>query len=165
MVLNPLDQIHLVTMAATFVIFLLTLLVLRRVAFLPLIDVMERRSARIEAARAQKAEGESLLRNAQLQADEAVAAAKAEAARILGSARDEIAAIRRAKMAQATTEAEAILARGREEVLALRASEETQLAKQLFASVGKALTTMIGPVEDSAVRLMVNRVMAAKEAG
>jgi F0F1-type ATP synthase membrane subunit b/b' len=51
MALNPLAQIQVVTIAAMIVIFLVTLLLLRRVFFLPLIDVMERRAARIGGAR------------------------------------------------------------------------------------------------------------------
>jgi F-type H+-transporting ATPase subunit b len=165
MVLDPLDQIHLVTTTATVVIFLVTLFVLRRVVFLPVIEVMERRSARIEAAQLRKAEAEALLRGAQVQADEAMTSAKAEAARILAGAREEMSGTRRERMAKANTEAEAILALGREEVATLRAAAEARLAEELHSSVGKALTAMIGPVEDPAVRLMVNRALATGEGG
>ena len=165
MVLDPLDQIHLVTTVATVVIFLLTLLVLRRVVFLPVIDVMERRRARVEAARTRKAEAEALLQSAQRQADEAVNTAKAEAGRILGGVREEVAGVRREKMLAASAEAETILTKGREEVATHRAAEEARLAEELFAAVGKTLTAMIGPVEERAVRLVVSRALSAKEAG
>ena len=165
MVLDPLDQIHLVTTVATVVVFLLTLFVLRRVVFLPVIEVMERRRVKIEAARAHKAEAEALLENVQRQADEALNGAKAEAARILGGVREELGGVRREKMAAASTEAEAILGRGREELAVLRAAEETRLAEELYVSVDKTLTAMIGPVEEHAVRLVVSRALSAKEAG
>jgi F-type H+-transporting ATPase subunit b len=165
MLLDPLDQIHLVTTVATVVIFFLTLLVLRRVVFLPVIEVMERRRARIEAAQTRKAEAEALLQSAQRRADEAVNTAKAEAARILGGVREEVAGARREKMLAASAEAETILTRGREEVATLRAAEEARLAEELLAAVGKTLTAMIGPVEEPAVRLVVSRALSAKEAG
>jgi len=165
MVLNPLDQIHLITTLTTVVIFFLTLLVLRRIVFDPLIEVMERRREKIEAAAIRKARAEAQLQSAQRQADEAVTAAKAEAARMLIGVHEELAGIRREKMAKASTEAEAVLARGREEIAGLRAEEEARLAEELYASVERALTAMIGPVDERAVRLVVGRALAAKEAG
>jgi F-type H+-transporting ATPase subunit b len=164
MVLDPLGQIHLVTMAAIIVIFLVTLLLLRRICFLPLIAVMDQRAARIEAARTRKAEAEALLKSAQLETDQILSAAHAEAERLVAQVVAETAGIRSERMAKASAEAEAILAKGREGVLAVTQSEDARLTEELCACVGKTLTTMIGPVDDTAVRFMVNRVVTAKEA-
>jgi hypothetical protein len=69
-----------------------------------------------------------------------------------------------AKRAAADAEAEAILARGRDEILALRRSEEARLAEELCTCVGQTLARMTGQVDEKAVRFLVNRVLAAKEA-
>lgn len=163
MVLDPLGQLNAVTIGAVVAIFLATFWLVRR-SLLPLIEVMERRTARIAAARAQKAEAEVALRGAQAEAASARAAATGEVERAAATSRDEVAEVRRARLAQATAEAEAIAAAGREEVLALRQAEEAKLADELYACVRQALTKMIGPVDETAVRFMVGRVLAAKEA-
>jgi F-type H+-transporting ATPase subunit b len=165
MALNPLAQIQVVTIAAVIVIFLVTLLLLRRVFFLPLIEVMERRAARIGSARAREAEADELAANAQREAEQARALTQAEATRVLAQTREDIAASRSARMAQARAEAEAILAKGREDVRALKQVEEGRLATELSACATAALRRAIGPVDDAAVRLVVKRVLAAHAAG
>jgi F-type H+-transporting ATPase subunit b len=165
MILDPLSQIHPITMAGIVVIFLVTLLLLRRVFFLPLLTVMERRAARIEAARAGKAEAERLLARARVEAEQALSGAREEATRLADRVEAETAALRTERLARASAEAEAILAGGREEVLALARAQEARLAEELHACVTQALTRMIGTVDDAAVRLVMKRVLAAKEAG
>ena len=164
MVLDPLGQINLVTMGAIIVIFLLTLLGLRRICFVPLIEVMERRAARIEAARAQKAEAEEVLARAQQEAAQALSRAREEAERVVAKITEETASLRNARLARATAEVETILAAGRDELAALKRTEDARLAEELCASVTRTLTRMIGPVEETTVRFMVTRVLARKEA-
>jgi F0F1-type ATP synthase membrane subunit b/b' len=164
MALDPLAQINLITIGAIIVIALVTLFLLRRICLVPLITVMERRAARIEKARAQLAEASAVLASAQLKADQARSAAREEADRMVAKFTDETTEMRRARMAAAAAEAEAILAAGREEILTLRQSEDAKVARELSSSVSNTLTRMIGPVEDTTVRFMVARVLAAKEA-
>jgi F0F1-type ATP synthase membrane subunit b/b' len=165
MALNPLAQIHLVTILAVILITLVTMLLLRRIFFLPLIEVMERRAAKIEAARARKAAGEAALRGAEAEAEQLLAAAAVQAAGLAAGVQEEVAGLRTERLARAGAEAEAILARGREELVALGKAEENRLHTELCACVTRTLATMIGPVDDSAVRFMVHRVLAAKEVG
>ena len=162
MILDPLSQIHPVTMAAIIVIFLVTLFLLRRIFFLPLRAVMQQRAARIQAARAGKAEAERLLEHARAEAEQALSAAREEATRLAARVEAEAAALRVERLAHATTEAEAILAGGREEVQALSRSEEARLAEELHACAAQALTRMIGTVDDAALRLVLKRVLAKK---
>ena len=162
MILDPLSQIHPVTMAAIIVIFLVTLFLLRRIFFLPLLAVMQQRTARIEAARAGKAEAERLLERARAEAEQALAAAREEATRLAARVEAEAAALRVERLARAAAEAEAILAAGREEVQALGRAEEARLAEELHACAVQALTRMIGTVDDAALRLVLKRVLAKK---
>jgi F0F1-type ATP synthase membrane subunit b/b' len=165
MALDPLAQIHLVTILAVILITLTTLLLLRRIFFLPLIEVMEQRAAKIEAARTQMAAGEAALRAAEAEAERVLAAAAVEAARLAAGVQEEVAGLRTQRLARAGAEAEAILAQGREAVAALGLVEENRLQTELCVCVSRTLATMIGPVDDSAVRFMVHRVLAAKEVG
>ena len=57
---------------------------------------------------------------------------------------------------------EAILAAGREEVQALGRVEEARLAEELHACATQALTRMVGTVDDGALRLVLQRVLAKK---
>jgi F0F1-type ATP synthase membrane subunit b/b' len=126
---------------------------------------MQRRAARVEAARAGKAEAERLLEQARSEAERALAQAREEAGRIAAAAEAEAMALRGERLAGAAAEAEAVLAAGREEVRALARSEEERLERELHACVTGALSVMIGTVDEPAARLVIGRVLAAKEAG
>jgi len=165
MSLDPLAQFHLVTIVAVILITLVTLLLLRRICFLPLIEVMEQRAGKIEAARTQKAAGEAALQAAEATAEQVLAAAAVEAARLAAGLQQEVASLRTERLGRASAEAEAILARGREEVAALGKAEESRLQTELCDCVSRTLAMMIGQVDDSAVRFMVHRVLAVKEGG
>jgi F0F1-type ATP synthase membrane subunit b/b' len=165
MSLDPLAQVHLVTIMAVVVITVGTLLLLRRVFFLPVLEVMERRAAKLEAVRVQKAAGELALRAAEAEAERELAAATDEAARLATKVEEEIDRLRAERLGRAGVEAEAILARGREELVALRQAEESRLQTELCDCVSRTLVSMTGQVDQSAVRFMVHRVLGAKEAG
>ena len=164
MSLNPLAQIDFITMGAIVVIFLVTLFLLRRIAFVPVITVMEQRSARIDAARARKAEADRLLHQAHEESDAALAAAKTEAERIAEQSKQEAAQRRSEALAKASAEAERILNAGRDEVQALRISEQAALRTELQSCVADTLRKMLGSVDDAAVRLTVSRVLESTEA-
>ena len=165
MSLDPLAQLNLVTIGATVLIFLLTLLLLRRICFLPLLAVMERRAARVEAALARKLEADRLLDAARIEADRVLGAAREQAERLAARTREEAAQLRAERLAAARAEAEAIQTRGGEEVAALRQTEAARLEAELCGSVSRTLARIVGQVDESAVRFMVNRVLTAKEAG
>jgi F-type H+-transporting ATPase subunit b len=137
MVLDPVAQLHLVTILAIIAIFVMTLMVLRRTVFLPLISVMEARTARIEAARAGKVEAAAGLAAAQAEATRILDGARETAAGIVEKAHRDAAEAGAARIAEASAEAEAILARGREETEALRQSEAVRLGEELHACIGR----------------------------
>jgi F-type H+-transporting ATPase subunit b len=164
MSLDPLAQIHAVTIAAVVLIFLATLVVLRRVALVPVIAVMEQRATRIEAARSARAEADGLLENARREAGETLSAARAEAERMAERSRQDARERRSAALARAGREAEAILSRGRDEVQALRQAEDARLRAELYSCASQTLAKMLGTVDGAALRLMVNRVLEGTEA-
>lgn len=164
MVLDPLAQLNLLTIGAIILIALLTLLVLRRVFFLPLLEVMERRAARIEAARARKAAAEAAMAAAEAEAGVLLDQAKAEAEGIAAKVQVEMAALRAERLGKASAEAEAVLAGGREEVLALGNAEAAALEGELFGCVNRTLARMIGTPDEASIRYLVQRVLTGTEA-
>jgi F-type H+-transporting ATPase subunit b len=164
MSLNPLEQLNLITMAAIAAIFLATFLILRKVFFLPLIDVMEKRARKLERARATYDEAGALVEKARGDAGKIVAEASNEADRLSKHVTDEISRMREPKIAEATAEAESVLARGREEVSRLKESQQATLKEHLLACSRQTLVKMIGEVDEHALRFVVTRVLAARGA-
>lgn len=164
MSLNPLAQINLITIGSVMLIFVVTLIVLRRVCFVPIITVMERRAANIAAARSLRDDAQGVLAAAQRDADAQLAAAKAEADRIAAECREEIAQRRTTALARANEEAEAVLALGKDEIRALHHSENARVTSELQRCVAATLTKMLVPVDDAGVRLMVQRALDVRAA-
>ncbi len=163
--LNPLEQLNLMTMAAMAAIFLAAFIVLRKIFFIPLITVMEKRDEKIERARARYGEAEALIKKAREEAGHITAEATETAERLAEEAKGEIVRVRDAKRAQAGSEADAILSRGREEVTRLKEAEQARLKEQLLACSRQTLVKIIHEVDDDALRLVVSRVLTSRGAG
>lgn len=162
MELNPLTQINLITISAIIVIFLTTHFILRKIFFLPVIEVMEKRTARIEAAKAKRSETESLLEAAQLKSEAILTEAQEEAERIAEEAKGEMVKAREARIAQANAEADEILTKGRDEGQKLRQIEQAKLKEDLCVCVNLTLNKMIGKVDEKTVRYVANKALASK---
>jgi F0F1-type ATP synthase membrane subunit b/b' len=164
MVPDPLAQIDPLAIAGVSAIFLVTFLLLRRMCLVPLVEVMERRAGRIEAAGAARAEAEGVLRQARAEADRLLAAAREEAGRIAEAAKEERSRAREARMAVARESADAAVAAGREAIQSLARAQEAAVADHLRACVCEILTRLVGEVDEPRVRFLVARALAAKEA-
>jgi F0F1-type ATP synthase membrane subunit b/b' len=162
--LNPLEQLNLVTMAALAAIFLATFFILKKVLFLPLIEVMEKRADKLERAHARYEQADALIRQAQEEAAKIAAEAAETAERFSADVKRELAGIREAKHALANAEAENILARGRAEAARIKGTEQSRLKDHLLACSRQTLLKMIPTVDEDALRLVVNRVLTAREA-
>lgn len=162
--LNPLEQLNLVTMAAMAAVFLVTFFILRKVLFIPLIEVMEKRAVKLERAHARYQQAETLIRQAQDEAARISAEAAETAERFSADVKRELAGIRESKSALANTEAETILARGRAEAARIKGMEQARLKDQLLACSRQTLVKMIPTVDEDALRLVVSRVLTAREA-
>lgn len=159
--LNPLEQLNLITMAAIAAIFLMTFFALRKLFFIPLIEVMEKRADKIERARSRYDEAGALLEKAREEAGKIAADAEGTAERLAEEVKGKIARTRDSKRAQAGAEADAILARGREEVARLKEAEQARLKEQLLACSRQTLVKIIPEVDEDALRLVISRILAA----
>jgi F0F1-type ATP synthase membrane subunit b/b' len=164
MSLDPISQLNLVTIVGVVVLFVITLLILNRVFFAPLLGVMQSRDAKIEKGRQIRAEAERLIAEAQLLAEQVRTDSAAERERAVTAIRADIAASRDARVARAMAEGEAILAAGRDEVAKVRASEQAKMRDSLTACVVETLSSMLERVDERAVRAMVDRQLAQKAA-
>lgn len=164
MSLNPLEQINLITMAAVAVIFLATSLILRRVFFLPLIDVMEKRTRKLERARTLYADADALVERSREEAARMVAESTEEADRLTQEVKDELIRIREARIAEANAEAQSILTRGRNEVVVIKEAEQGKSKEQLLVCCRQTLVKMIGEVDEDTLRFVVSRVLSVREA-
>jgi F0F1-type ATP synthase membrane subunit b/b' len=160
--LNPLEQLNLITIAAIAAIFLMTFLVLRRVFFLPLIEVMEKRDGKLERSLARYQESGALIEQAEAEAKRIATEAAAAAERLFDDARGEVARFREAKRAEASAEAEIIITQGRDEVARLRETEQARLNEHLVACSRQTLLKMLHEVNEETLQSIVNRVLTAK---
>ena len=162
--LNPLEQLNLITMAAIAAIFLVTLFILRKVFFIPLIDVMEKRADKLERSRSRYEEASTLIEKAQEGAKRIAAEAAETAEHLSDEVKAELARIRESKRAEASVEAESILARGRNEVALHKESEQARLKEHLLTCSKQTLFKMIPEVDEERLQFIVNRVLAARGA-
>lgn len=164
MALNPLEQLNLITMAAIAAIFLVTLFILRKVFFIPLIDVMEKRAGKLERSRARYEEAGTLIEKAQEEAKKIADQAAETAEHLSDEVKAELARIRESKRAEATIEAESIITRGRDEVARLKEAERARLKEHLVTCSKQTLVKMVHEVDEERLLFVVNRVLAARGA-
>ncbi|NTW59405.1 MAG: ATP synthase F0 subunit B [Nitrospirae bacterium] len=162
--LNPLEQLNLIAMAAIAAIFLVTLIILRKVFFIPLIDVMEKRAVKLERSRARYEEAGTLIEKAREEAKRIAAEAAETAERLSDEVKEELARIRDSKRAEAGVEAESILTRGRNEIAQLKEAEQARLKEHLLTCSKQTLVKMIPDVDEERLLFVVNRVLAARGA-
>jgi F0F1-type ATP synthase membrane subunit b/b' len=134
------------------------------VFFTPLIDVMEKRAGKLQSSLARYQEGDILIEQAREEAARIAAEAAETAERFSDDIRRELAGIQESKRALAGAEAEKILASGRAEVARLKGTEQARLKEHLLTCSRQTLVKMIPTVDEEALRLVVNRVLAARGA-
>jgi F-type H+-transporting ATPase subunit b len=161
MSINPLEQLEPVTIAAIAAIFLCTYLLLRRLLFVPLLGVLERRARRLEAAEVAAGDRRALVERAEAEAAAVVAGASEAAARLRRELDDELARERAARLDEATARAQAISEAAHQEASRLRAAEDAGLNQQLLACARQALLRIVPDVDEDALRVVVARALAA----
>lgn len=160
--LNPLNQIEPYLIIAVVVLFALTYQVLKRVYFLPYIDVMEAREARLVAAEAQADEAVAILEDAERQAGELVDSARERADRIVREARDRAESERRLAAVTAGEQAGKALEEGRARIAAARTTELERLRSEALDCVGIACEKLIGEADPATVEAAVDKLLARK---
>lgn len=162
MPLDPIAQINVTTLVATFAIFLITFLVLRKVFFIPVIEALDRRDAKLENGRDLRSAALATLAAANQEAQEIKAAAVAERERVFAEARAATAGEREAALAKARAQAEKIVAAGREDITAREAAERAQMKSALITSVTQALSKIVEGVDEQMVAALVESELAAQ---
>lgn len=159
MELDPLAQLDPVVVGGTMVVFGATYAALRRVFFDPVIDAMEERRARCEAAAETCSGAEALIADAKAAAAAAVEGAREEADRVLAGSREAAEAERDARVADARERAEGMLRAGRAEILEAREAEVAALTTEARECVSLACSKLVGHVDDEVVAEVVDRVV------
>ena len=160
--LNPLDQIQPWVIVAIIVIYALTLLALRRVFFLPLIEVMERRELELEAAEATIAEAERVIAETEPEALRIVAEAHEKADGLRQRSREKAETYRRETVDAAMHASAAALEKGRASIAAERKAEVAQMRDQAVECVTLACDKLVGAADPRTVTASVDKLLARK---
>lgn len=160
--LNPLNQIRIEVILIAAGIFWLTFLVLKRVYFLPYIEVMEARDAKLRQAEVLAAEAATILEEAQQQANDIVCDARERADRIVRDAHDQADEYRRAALAAAGDEVGRMLEAGRVKIAKAREAETSALRDEALECVGIACSKLVGEADENVVRSAVDKLLARR---
>lgn len=158
--LNPLNQIDPVIIAAVLLIVAVTYQVLKRVYFLPYIDVMEAREARLARAEEQALEADAILAGAETQAAAVVDGAREKADRVVREARERAERDRRIAVEHAGEEVGRRLEEGRARIAAARDNELARLRSEALECVGIACEKLIGSTDRPTVEAAVDKLLA-----
>ena len=112
-----------------------------------------------------QAGAESRLAAARADADRMLAEARERAHGVIETAGREMAAARSARIGQARAEVGAIAERGRQELETLEHSESARLLEELLACVTRTVRELTGSVDEAAVRYLVSRELPARQRG
>jgi F-type H+-transporting ATPase subunit b len=160
--LNPLNQIQPVVIGAVMLIFTAVWFVLRKVYFLPYIEVMEARERRFETAEAREAEAQRIVADAEPETRRMVDEAQAEADRILTDAREEAARYRRNTLKAANDEAARLLEEGRSKLASARTAELTAVRQEAVDCVNLACGKLLGEAHPDAAGKAVDKLIARR---
>jgi F0F1-type ATP synthase membrane subunit b/b' len=160
MQLDPIGQLRLEIILGVLALFTLTLALLRRTFFLPVIAVLERRQERLAEADAVREEAAALLRDADEEAARIGAEAQAEADARLAKARAHAESARRERLDAARAEAQTRLDGGRAALRTEREAELSALSNEASACITLACGRLLDHVDERAVGRVVERLVA-----
>lgn len=162
MELDPLRQLNPAVMAAAAAVFVVAYVVLRRVFFLPVIEVMASRDEGIEKARRALAEAEERHAEAETGARTIAEEAEAEATQIVEKARASAEAQARGIVEGAQRKAQHALDRGRARIAREKEEELARLRAETVECVTLACDKLVGEVPDGAIESTVDSLMARR---
>jgi F-type H+-transporting ATPase subunit b len=162
MELDPLRQLNPAVMAAAAAVFVVAYVLLRRVFFLPVIEVMAARDERIEKARRALTEAEERQAEAQAGARTIVEGAEADAIQIAEKARASAEAQARQAVEGAQHKAQRALDKGRARIAREKEEELGRLRTETVECVTLACDKLVGEVPDGAIEATVDGLMARR---
>jgi F0F1-type ATP synthase membrane subunit b/b' len=160
MELNPINQLNPVTIGATIVTFTATYVVMRKVFFLPLIEVMERRNAHRVEAEGRYSEAEGILSRAEEESRAILARSDEKVRELVEQTRAKAEEGHEATLAAARAMAENALERGRAAIAEEAGAERARLRADAVECVSLSCEKLFGRVDRSAVEANVDRVIA-----
>lgn len=162
MELDPLRQLNPAVMAAAAAVFAIAYLVLRRVFFLPVIEVMAARDERVEKARSLMAEANGTYAQAEAEAQTVMEGAEEDAIRIAEKARAAADAKAREVVEEAQRKAQRALDKGRARIAREKDEELARLRAETIECVTLACDKLVGEVPDGAIETTVDGLMARR---
>lgn len=159
MELNPLNQIQPAVIGSVVGIFTVTHFVLRRTFFLPVIEVMERRQARLDTASAQRDEAGRVGHDAETQTEEILTRARSRAERIAGVVRERAQAERRQRIDAVREAGASRMEAGRQQIMQEREDELASLRAETSKCVTMACQRLLGDVDPRTVDSIVARLV------
>jgi F0F1-type ATP synthase membrane subunit b/b' len=160
MELNPLKQLNPAVVAATIATFTITYVVMRKVFYLPTIEVMERRNARRLEADEKYAEAQSVLSEAEGEATRIREEADAQVRDAVEQSRSRLDGDRETGLAAARAAAEALLEEGRATIHEEAELERASLRTEVVECVSLSCEKLFGRVDRAVVESNVDRVIA-----
>jgi F0F1-type ATP synthase membrane subunit b/b' len=160
MELNPLKQLNPAVVTATIATFTVTYVVLRKVFYLPTIEVMERRNARRLEADDKYAEAQRLLAEAEQEATRIREEANEQVRGAVERSRAQVDEVREAGLAAARAAAETLLETGRGAIRTEAELERARMRTEVVECVSLSCEKLFGRVDRAAVESNVDRVIA-----
>jgi F0F1-type ATP synthase membrane subunit b/b' len=160
MELNPLKQLNPAVVAATIATFTVTYVVMRKVFYLPTIEVMERRNVRRLEADEKYAEAQSALAEAEGEATRIREEADAQVREAVEQSRSKVESERESRLAAARAAAEILLEQGRAAMSEEAELERASLRSEVVECVSLSCEKLFGRVDRAVVESNVDRVIA-----
>ncbi len=163
MELNPIEQINFITIVSIIILFTITFFILKRIFFDPLIEIMEKRTEKIQRSKSLIDEAKNLLDSAREESEKIINEARAEAERIKTAAKEEALRIKDEKISEAKKQAGKLLLEGRREIEILKAEEKNKLASEVFSCTQMTLEKLIERVNEKVLKALVDKSISEIE--
>ena len=158
-------KIHGWTFFAQLVNFLIVCLVLKKFAYGPVLEILEKRRKRIEEGEAKLAEVEAQIAESEKRTQEAIQEANERAKRLVEEAKASAAAIGEKKTQEATASAQAILAKAEEAARAEQEKMRVELRREFGRLVTSTTAQVTGKVLTDDDQRRINEEALAKVEG
>jgi len=160
--LNPLNQLNPYVIVSVMIVFSVTGVLLRKLFFLPYIEVMERRAQRLEAADAMFEEAERIVVEAEAEAAEGTTRAREKVDLLLRETREKTETYRRETVDAAMAEVATLLEQGRSRIAEARENEMTSLRTQAVECVNLACSKLMGSSDEESTTAAVDKLLARR---
>ena len=160
MELNPIKQLDPAVIGATVATFTVTYIVMRKVFFTPVIDVMEKRHARAQAAEEKYAEANEIVATAETECGRIREAANEDVNALLSKSRAKVEEVRETRLGEARAEAERLLDEGRAAIREEAELERARLRSEAVECVSLSCEKLFGRADPAVVESNVDRVIA-----